>query len=195
MYQDFIYGVFNDYATAEKVIAELHQVGLDTPEICVVGKSSEEFKYVSGRLKDPTAKYFMRFGVAGCIAGLWAGISGAPHIPYTVSFQILIPMMAAVSGGVVLAYFGALMGMFLSANNPHYWASVFEGTVENGNVIVLAEASTREQRGTVMSILDAHDPVELILRRNSAGRIGPSVSAAPIKIEKMQTVPQLSSVA
>jgi hypothetical protein len=179
--QDFVYGVFADYETAETVVAELHQSGLKTSDICVVGNKTEQFNYVSARIQDPTAKYFFRFGIGGCLVGAWAGIAGAPTIPYIVSFQILVPLMAAISGGVVFAYFGCWMCAFLYANKPHHWANAFEGTVESGNVIVLAEPSTVEQRHSALSILSAHEPLEMIVRRKAAGQLVPkdTLTAVP----------------
>src|SRR3978361_1186435 len=123
--QDFVYGVFKKSQVALEVVSELHQAGLATSDICVVGTPDDEFKYVSAKIDDPTAKYFIRFGIGGCIAGLIAGILGAPQLPVASTVQILAPLMGAISGGIVLAYFGVFMCAFLYANKPHHWSNVF----------------------------------------------------------------------
>ena len=192
--QDIVYGVFRNSDEAVLAVAELHKAGLQTSEICVVANQGESFKYLSGAVQDPNAGYFVNFGIGGCIAGLCAGIAAAPTIPYVVSFQILTPLMAAISGGIVFAYFGCFMCAFLHANKPHHWANVFEGTVESGSVIVLAEPDSAQQKKSVIEILNALDPIELVVRRKTSNPIiAPEQFCPPAEVERV--APALSAVA
>lgn len=178
--QDFIYGVFKRSDVALHVVADLHGAGLTKSDICVLGSGEGEFKYVSAQLKDPTVKYFVMSGLIGCVLGLFAGVMGAPRIHYDMPmFQILTPLMGAISGGIVLAYFGMFMGAFLNANQPQHWANVFEGTVQDGEVIVAVEPTNNEQRKLAMEIIDRSHPVELIVRKKSINDIVPKEEFIP----------------
>ena len=169
--QDFVYGVFKGSDKAFLVVSELHKAGLKTSEIAVLGNKTEQFRYLSGKIEDQTLKHFAEFGMGGCILGLIAGIAGAPHIPFGQSFQIIVPFMATISGGAAFAYFGCWMGAFLHANQPQHWASAFEGTVEGGDIIILAEPQNRAQRSKTIEILHSHNPSELIFRRKPWGQL------------------------
>jgi hypothetical protein len=174
--QDYIYGVFSAANRVPEMVSQLHRAGLKTSEICVLGNRSEQFNTVSGKIKDPTAKSFVWFGIAGAIGGLMAGIAMAMHIPGVNGFQLIVPLMGAVSGGACFPYVIIQLGMFLMANNPQHWAHVFEGSVEDGAVIIMAEPQSSEQRRSAMDILLAHNPSEMIFRKTQWGVSATQVS-------------------
>lgn len=167
--QDYVYGVFTGGEKVPDVVAELHRAGLKTSEICVLGNKSEQFNTISGKIKDPTAKNFMYFGIAGAIGGLIAGIAVSLHIPGINGFQLIVPLMGAVSGGACFPYVICQLAMFLTANDPQHWAHVFEGSVEHGAVIIMAEPQTSAQKQSAMQIFLAHNPVEMIFRKSQWG--------------------------
>ena len=68
------------------------------------------------------------------------------------------------------------LAMFLMANNPQHWANVFEGTVEGGAVIIMAEPQSSEQRRLAMDILMTHNPSEMIFRKTQWGVSATQVS-------------------
>lgn len=178
--QDFVYGVFKRSDSALQVVSELHAAGLTKSDIAIVSSKKDELRYLSAELQDPTMKYFMWFGICGCIVGAFAGVMGSTHIPYTTqTFQILVPLMASISGGIVFAYFGCFMCAFLIANKPNHWANVFEGTVEDGELIIAAEPANAEQRNAAVEILNKHNPVELIVRKKALKDIVPKDNFVP----------------
>ncbi len=167
--QDYVYGVFADVENVPTVVSQLHQAGLQTSEICVLGKKSEQFTHVSGKIEDPTARQFLWFGVGGGIAGLIAGIAMSLHIPGINGFQVIVPLMGTISGGACFPYFMCQLMTFLTSNKPQHWANVFEGTVEAGSVIVMAEPKSAEQRQAAMEILLKYNPLEMIFRKTAWG--------------------------
>ena len=164
--QNFVYGVFAENERALVAVRKLHEAGFITAQLGVLGKKGKEFKYVSGRVDDPAERNYLRWGTFGCIAGLIAGVVGSPHIP-NLPFQIMTPLMAAMSGGVVISYFGSFMGSFLHSGKPQHWANTFEGTISEGAVIVLAECSSRDQMKDAIAVLNSEDPIELIARQKT----------------------------
>lgn len=167
--QDYVYGVFRDNDHVATVVKQLHEAGLQTSEICVLGNKSEQFRQLAGKIDDPTAKHFIKFGIAGAVAGLFAGLVISLHIPGVNGFQLIVPLMGTVAGGACFPYFVCQMATFLTSNRPQHWANVFEGTVENGSVIVMAEPQSPEERQSAMDILLQYNPIELIFRRSPWG--------------------------
>jgi hypothetical protein len=178
--QDYIYGVFSAADKIPEMVSQLHRAGLKTSEICVLGNKSEQFNTVSGKIKDPTAKSFVWFGIGGAIAGLIAGIAVSLHIPGVNGFQLIVPLMGTVSGGACFPYVICQLAMFLTANNPQHWAHVFEGTVEGGSVIIMAEPQSFDQKRSAMDILMAHNPIEMIFRKSQWGVSASQVAEQPL---------------
>ncbi|MBU6453129.1 MAG: hypothetical protein KGS72_15205 [Cyanobacteria bacterium REEB67] len=179
--QDYVYGVFADVDTVQPVVSQLHRAGLQTSEICVLGKKSNQFKIVSGKIEDPTSRQFVWFGIGGAIAGLIAGIAVSLHIPGVNGFQLIVPLMGTIAGGACFPYFMCQLMTFLTSNKPQHWANVFEGTVDAGSVIIMAEPKSAEQRQAAMEILLKYNPVEMIFRKSAWGH---SASEQPIPVER-----------
>ncbi len=170
--QDYIYGVFEDASNVPAVVTQLHKAGLQTSEICVLGNKSEQFTNIAGKIKDPTAKYFIHFGIAGAIGGLVVGIFASLHIPGVNGFQVIVPLMGTIAGGACFPYFVCQLATFLTSNQPQHWANVFEGSVAAGAVIVMAEPQSVEERNSAMNIFLASNPIEMIFRRSPWGLAG-----------------------
>jgi len=190
--RNFVYGVFRQIDKAIPVVDKLHQAGFCTEQIGILGTKSKKFQYVSARLEDPAARNFLLWGAFGCIGGLCAGIAGSPHIP-NLPFQILSPLMAAISAGVVMAYFGSFMGVFLNSSKPQHWANVFQGTIEVGSVLVLAQCDSREQMRTAMEIIETEEPVELVVREKQFYGLVPELDVRGV--EQIESPATLSAVA
>ncbi len=167
----YVYGIFDNANICGQVLEDLHKTGFKSVDLSVVGKDCPEFRNQSAKIKSPMARYFVRYGIIGALGGLWAGVTMAPQIHTPGFFQIITTVMAAVAGGIVLAYWGVWIGAFLHANEPQYYANVFEGEIENGEIVVLAETQTSEERRTAWEIMNAHDAVEIITRRADLGQI------------------------
>jgi hypothetical protein len=191
---DYVYGIFDSTTSTGQILEDLHKAGFKSADLSVVGKDCPEFHNVSAKIKTPMARYFVRYGIVGALGGLWAGVMMAPEINTPGFFQIITTVMAAVSGGVILAYWGVWMGAFLHANEPQYYANVFEGDVENGEIVILAEVNSREERRTAWEIMDNHDAVEIITRQADLGQIIGLEKEAP-EVQSEENRPQLVAVA
>ncbi len=181
--QDYVYGIFASPESVPAVVSRLHEIGLKTAEICVLGNKTKQFDNVAGKLIDPMAKHFVGFGIGGAVAGLIAGICVSLHIPGVNGFQLIVPLMGTIAGGACFPYFMTLLGAFLSSSNPQHWASVFEGEVHGGEVIVMAEPQSSAQRKEAMDILLAFDPLEVIFRKTA---LGVSVTATATAIDEVE---------
>jgi len=191
---DYVYGVFESSLSTGQLLEDLHKAGFKSADLSVVGTDCPEFRILSAKIKTPMARYFVQYGIAGALGGLWAGTVLAPQVSTPGFFQILTPVMAAVSGSIALAYFAMWIGAFLHANEPQYYANVFEGDIENGIILVLAEANSKEERRRAMEIMDDHDAAEIIVRQADLGQI---IGLEPLGTEKSggDSRPQLIKVA
>lgn len=195
--QDYIYGVFQDVEKVPHIISQLHRAGLQTSEICVLGNKSAQFTNVAGEIQDPTSKHFIQFGIAGAIGGLIAGIFASLHIPGVNGFQLIVPLMGTVAGGACFPYVICQLACFLTSNRPQHWANVFEGSVQNGSVIVMAEPQSPDERNAAMNIFLASNPVEMIFRRSPWGLAGMDGidDTALVSGEKAESERRLNAVA
>jgi hypothetical protein len=193
---DYVYGVFAEPTTARKVIEDLHKAGFTSADLSVVGTDCDEFKHHSAKIKTPMAKYFVRYGLLGSFLGFLGGLYLDSTIPYAVSYQVMTMLMGAVSGGIVMAYIGVFLCAFFHANEPQYYANVFEGSIEEGGAVVLAEANTQEERRTAWEIMESHEPLEVITRRAVFGNIIGDVKLEPVLESRGEELkPTLSAVA
>jgi hypothetical protein len=168
----FVYGVFEDNGAASELVQKLHDAGFAKPSISVVGQeNSPEFKHVAARITNRAHRFLIASGIAGAIGGLTAAIMYQPSIPYSVSFQLIVPVMAMVAGAVLLGFTGMWIGMFLHANQPNYYANVFEGQVTNGAVVVCVEVNSQLQRALAAEMVSLLDPIELVIRSSTLGPI------------------------
>ncbi len=177
--QDYVYGVFADQSNVAAMVTQMHEAGLRTSEICVLGNKSEQFSQLAGKIEDPTSKHFIAFGVGGAIAGLIAGLVVSLHIPGVNGFQLIVPLMGTVAGGACFPYFICQLATFLTSNRPQHWANVFEGTVTDGSVIVMVEPQSSAQRQSAIDILLEHNAIEMIFRRSPWGVSGTVESTVP----------------
>ncbi|MBP6348870.1 MAG: hypothetical protein KA392_05000 [Candidatus Obscuribacter sp.] len=190
---DFVYGVFENAKDLQLIVADLHKAGFKEVEINVVGKDCPEFHHQSAKIKSPQAKYFVKYGIVGAFAGLWGGVMLAPPLHYVVTFQVMTMIMAAVSGGIVMAYIGTFLSAFLHASQPQYFANAYEGDVTNGAVLVSVECVSADERRKAYQIIDSHNPVETISR---AAVVGPIIGLTPKAVSLVsESTVKLSEVA
>jgi len=187
--QDYVYGIFASPESVPAVVSKLHEIGLQTSEICVLGNKTEQFNNIAGKLIDPMAKHFIGFGIGGAIAGLIAGVCVSLHIPGVNGFQLIVPLMGTIAGGACFPYFISMLGAFLSSSNPQHWASVFEGEVHGGEVIVMAEPQSSAQRKQAMDILLAFDPMEVIFRKTALG-VSATATSTIVELEEKEVQPE-----
>lgn len=190
---DFVYGVFENAKDLQLIVADLHKAGFKEVDINVVGKDCPEFHHQSAKIKSPQAKYFVKYGIVGAFAGLWGGVMLAPPLHYVVTFQVMTMIMAAVSGGIVMAYIGTFLSAFLHASQPQYFANAYEGDVTNGAVLVSVECVSADERRKAYQVIDSHNPIETISR---AEVIGPIIGLTPKAVSLVsESTVKLSEVA
>lgn len=190
---DFVYGVFENAKDLQLIVADLHKAGFKEVDINVVGKDCPEFHHQSAKIKSPQAKYFVKYGIVGAFSGLWGGVMLAPPLHYVVTFQVMTMIMAAVSGGIVMAYIGTFLSAFLHASQPQYFANAYEGDVTNGAVLVSVECVSADERRKAYQVIDSHNPVETISR---AAVIGPIIGLTPKAVSLVsESTVKLSEVA
>lgn len=190
---DFVYGVFENAKDLQLIVADLHKAGFKEVDINVVGKDCPEFHHQSAKIKSPQAKYFVKYGIVGAFAGLWGGVMLAPPLHYVVTFQVMTMIMAAVSGGIVMAYIGTFLSAFLHASQPQYFANAYEGDIANGSVLVSVECVNADERRKAWQIVDSHNPVEIISR---AAVVGPIIGLTPKAVSLVsESTVKLSEVA
>lgn len=190
---DFVYGVFENAKDLQLIVADLHKAGFKEVDINVVGKDCPEFHHQSAKIKSPQAKYFVTYGIVGAFAGLWGGVMLAPPLHYVVTFQVMTMIMAAVSGGIVMAYIGTFLSAFLHASQPQYFANAYEGDVTNGAVLVSVECVSADERRKAYQVIDSHNPIETISR---AAVIGPIIGLTPKAVSLVsESTVKLSEVA
>lgn len=190
---DFVYGVFENAKDLQLIVADLHKAGFKEVDINVVGKDCPEFHHQSAKIKSPQAKYFVKYGIVGAFAGLWGGVMLAPPLHYVVTFQVMTMIMAAVSGGIVMAYIGTFLSAFLHASQPQYFANAYEGDVTNGAVLVSVECVSADERRKAYQVIDSHNPVETISR---AAVTGPIIGLTPKAVSLVsESTVKLSEVA
>jgi hypothetical protein len=178
---NFVYGVFENCEAAAAVIQRLHASDFKSAAINLVGPDTEQFQYVSAKIKDPNKRNFFVFGIIGALGGLWAGTMLAPTAPYVLQFQILTTLMAAISGSIVMAYFSLFLSAFLSANDPQFYANVYQADMSVGAALVSVEADSDKELAIAQKIIEEFAPVELIVRRAVVGPII-GVESAPVTL-------------
>jgi hypothetical protein len=166
--RDFIYGVFSEAEQGAAVVADLHASGIAESDINFITSNDKQSKTVSARLTNPTKKFMVAFGVIGTIGGMIAGALMAPALPGEGSFQVVTTLMAAVSCGLVVGYVGSITAAILYANQPQYYANIYEGVLPRGKVVVSLEAEGNEQIETAFKLMSSHDALEIIMQRAEA---------------------------
>lgn len=196
---DFVYGVFDRCETAAGVVEHLHGAGFRPASINLVGPDTKAFQYVSAKIKDPSKRFFVLFGAIGALGGLWAGAMLAPGLPYVVSFQILTTLMGSISGAIVMAYFSLFISAFLTANDPQFYANVYQADMQAGAALVSVAAESEAERQLAQRLIEEAKPIELIVRRAVVGPIiglepGPELVREPAVISEARET-ALSAVA
>jgi hypothetical protein len=190
----FVYAVFEENKVAASVVERLRAAGFRSEQINLVGPDSKEFQYVSAKIKDPTKRNFTRFGVVGALAGLWAGTVLSPGSPAT-TYQIMTPLMGAISGSIVMAYFSMFLTAFLTANQPQCYANVYQADLPIGEALVAVDAESESGRIDAQKILEEFAPIELVVRRAVVGPvIGLELKSEPSANEDAKTTKAVSSI-
>ena len=151
-------------------------------DITVVKDTSSPL-YKSAIVHNSVKRTFIWGGLAGAIIGGIAGAVASPTVPYAGTFQILTPMMAMVSGAIVLAYFGVWICGFLSWLDKPIPADAFEGTISNGALLLAVETQKKDLQHLAMECFSTNGAVEIIARDETLGAL-PTVSVESVEETK-----------
>ncbi len=159
---NFVYGAFRNEDQFLLAFGAMKAAGLK--DLKVVRNTAESITYSSAIINNPVHKWFRVGGAAGAVIGGLAGALASPLIPASNVFQVLTTMMAGVSGAVMCAYFGGWVVGFLYGVDPWLQSEVFEGTIENGSLILGVEVDSQASKMAAIQALTTNGAIELIVR-------------------------------
>ena len=167
-----IVALYDDMATAHKVIDELVKNGISRTAISLAANDSGgEFKKLSEGVdtQHVDAGEGSAFGAAvGALTGILVSL-GALVIPGVGPVLAAGPLAAALTGGVTGAVAGAatggLVGGLLSLDIPEAEASAYAEGIRRGGVLLAVEPS-ETQADWVAQIMDQYKPVDVDRRVN-----------------------------
>jgi uncharacterized protein (TIGR02271 family) len=148
-----VIGVFNDHQQADRAVAELHRVGIDTTQVGVAARDPDN-AYATGKgtkaAIGAAAGAAAGAGVGGLVAlGILAGV--IPGIGPAIAGGTLAMILANAAGGAAIAGIaGALVGLGI----PEDEAKHYEGEFHAGRTLV-----------TVQNVGNRYDEVWQILHR------------------------------
>lgn len=167
----YLYGVFARASAVKESLRELTEAGYKEAQMNVVGKNCPEFKHVSASIVNPVKRYFVYFGTVGAIGGMIGGVVLAPTISYVPSFQVMTTVMGSVSLAIVMAYIGEFLAAFIHANEPQYYANLYQAEINGGDFLVSLEVEKGEDTSKAWSILADRGAREIIMRRMPLGEV------------------------
>jgi hypothetical protein len=136
-----------DEMHARAIVAKLRSVGFIDDDISVLmqdGVGSRNFA-IEQHTKAPegTTVGVGAGGVVGGAVGVLAGL-GALAIPGVGPLIAAGPLLAGLSGMAAGATVGGLVGGLVGFGIPEYEASVYEGKLKSGHILVSAHAETKD---------------------------------------------------
>jgi hypothetical protein len=157
--------VYDTYAQAREVVADLESAGITTADINLIAN-----KYIcdeTARIEEPSAAGpgagvgAALGGTAGLLAGL--GIIAIPGLGPVVAAGALA---ATAVGAVAGAATGGVVGALVKAGVPEREAEVYCEAVRRGGTMVSARVAD-DRAGYVEQIMDRHEPIDPVERRTT----------------------------
>jgi hypothetical protein len=166
-----VLGTAKNRTQAETIVDNLHSVGFNYDDISVIFLNDDTTRdfAISNQTKAPegAATGAGIGGVLGGTLGLLAGL-GALVIPGLGPLVAAGPIMGALSGAAVGAAVGGIAGGLIAMGIPEYEATIYEGKVREGNVLIAIHTETSEQIKQATDILE-RDGAENISSVTEAG--------------------------
>ncbi|GAB6989044.1 general stress protein [Paenibacillus pini] len=142
-----IVGVFETEAEASRAITGLQRSGFRSDQISVITKDRDDLETLTEetgtKAPEGVATGVATGGVLGGVTGLLAGI-GALAIPGIGPILAAGPIAATLAGIAVGAGAGGMVGGLIGLGIPEEDAKEYEGFVNKGKILVIAEASERD---------------------------------------------------
>ncbi len=157
---------FDNYAQAERTVADLEQSGVSPVEISVVANQfvSEERDGMSAAAAGAGIGAAVGGGV-GLMAGL--GMFTIPGLGSVIAAGWLAATAAGVAAGSVT---GGLIGALVDAGTSESDANVYSEIIRRGGTLVTVK--TNKTTDQIRPILDRHSPIDPVLRRQEYEQTG-----------------------
>jgi hypothetical protein len=160
-----IIGIVETDVQAETIVMALQAMGVSGGEISVLLPDKEgtrDFAH-QHQTKAPEGAVAgaSTGGVVGGTLGLLAGI-GAVAVPGIGALVAAGPLLAAMSGAAAGAAVGGLAGGLIGLGVPEIEATLYEGKVRGGNILLATHVESSDAEQTVREVLEqngAHDIV------------------------------------
>lgn len=184
--------LYDDHATARKVLEELERSGVATEDISLLasetaahypsnsGVIESSTRHVAAADSHGTANGAMVGGAIGAGAGILAAIGSLaiPGLGPLVAAGVLATALATATGGAVA---GGLIGALTSYGIEERDAQVYAEGIRRGGTLVSVRTSD-ERAVAVEAIMTRHDPINTTERRQAYSEKGWSTydPAAPV---------------
>jgi hypothetical protein len=158
-----VFGLVDNEMQAERLVEELRATGFSNNDISVLfpdKSGTRDFAHEQHtKAPEGAAAGAGTGGVIGGILGWLAGI-GSLAIPGVGPFIAAGPIMAALAGAGVGATVGGLTGALIGMGIPEYEAKMYEGKINEGNILIAVHSENTEERKRAKEIFErigAHD--------------------------------------
>lgn len=145
-----VFGIANDRAQTERIVANLQQAGFSTGDISVLfpdEKQTQQFVYEK-HTKAPEGAIagVSAGGAIGGTLGLLAGL-GALAIPGIGPLVAAGPILAALSGAAAGAAVGGIAGALVGLGIPEIEAKRYENRMKKGHILVSVHTESLREVG------------------------------------------------
>jgi hypothetical protein len=152
-----VFCMARDRAHAEALLAELRAAGFSARDISVLlpdRSAARDFVHEkSTKAPEGAAVGGSAGGVIGGTLGWLAGL-GALSIPGAGPFLAAGPLMSALSGAAIGAAVGGLAGTLLGLGVPEYEATLYEGKLRKGRILISVHTEDADDRELAMEIFE-----------------------------------------
>lgn len=184
--------VYDTYAHARSVVADLESAGIPSSDISLIANRYVSDEYTSADLASSTGTGAGIGAALGGAAGLLAGVGlmAIPGLGPVVAAGWLASTALGAAGGAAA---GGLIGALVDAGLPEEDAHVYSEAIRRGGTMVSVRTDTAND-ATVQRILDRHGPIDADTRRelyaaegwNEFDVTAPPYSPSEAEIERMR---------
>jgi hypothetical protein len=161
--------VYDSFSQAERVVRDLEAAGVPSSDISLVANKFVSEKYENVQEGSATASGVGLGAVVGGGAGLLAGLGllAIPGLgPVVAAGWLASTALGAVAGSAT----GGIIGALVSAGTPKEHAHVYSEAVRRGGTLVTVRSDQPSEK--IEDILNRHDPIDPVIRREEYGRAG-----------------------
>jgi len=162
--------VYDTYGQARQVVTDLHAAGVDDSKISLVANKHVSAEYEDLDEYSETAAGAGLGAAVGGAGGLLAGLGiiAIPGVgPVVAAGWLASTLVGALAGAATGGVVGALVDAGVSKED----ADVYSEAIRRGGTLVTVRAEDSEASG-VQAILDRHQPIDPMKRRDEYTRAG-----------------------